>query len=68
MSGAWLLLMVWTGAHGSTGGVAAPAVVPFASEAVCRLVGAQYEDRWRRSQREWRNTHLIEWRCVYNGN
>lgn len=67
MTGAWLLLMVWTGTASGTGGVAAPTVVPFQSEAICRIVGTQYEERWRRSQREWRAAHLQEWRCVHNG-
>lgn len=68
-TGTWLLLMIWTGTH--TGGMSGPNVVPFESEAVCRLVGTQYENKYRYTARHTagrQSVNLVEWRCVYNGN
>ena len=70
-TGTWLLLMIWIGTH--TGGVSGPGVVPFESEAVCRLVGTQYEEIYgsaarRRWDRQLLPVRLVEWRCIYNGN
>ena len=67
-AGTWLLLMIWTGTH--TGGVSGPNVVPFEGEAVCRLVGTQYENRYSYAARHAAGrqpVRLVEWRCVYNG-
>ena len=69
-TGTWLLLMIWIGTH--TGGVSGPGVVPFESEAVCRLVGTQYENKYSYTARQrrsgWQPVSLVEWRCVFNGN
>ena len=69
-TGTWLLLMIWIGTH--TGGVSGPNVVPFESEAVCRLVGTQYEERYSRPTQHRPSplpaVRLVEWKCVFNGN
>ena len=71
-AGTWLLLMIWTGTGSGTGGASGPNVVPFESEAVCRLVGTQYEERYSRATTRWPAAvpavRLVEWKCVFNGN
>ena len=60
----WLLLMVWAS---SFGGVAAPTVVTFHSEAECRAIGAKYEKAFPRRNRNlppYIAYSLEDWRCV----
>jgi len=64
----WFLLMIWAA---NRDGVAAPTMVPFQSEAACRVVGEGYgkpPTRINPTSLAHPNVWLLDWRCVKAGN
>jgi hypothetical protein len=55
----WLLLMFWSGWTSQTGGVAAPTMIEFQTQAACEAMGARLAARFRS-----RGPTLVQWECI----